>query len=85
MRLPMAVACLALAAAGGMQPPVKIDEPYRSRVEVITVTATVYDNDGRLVRGLPRNAFELYEDGEPRPITQFTHERVPVALGLALD
>ena len=34
---------------------------------------------------LPREAFELYDDGERQPITQFTRERVPVGLGLLLD
>jgi VWFA-related protein len=34
---------------------------------------------------LPREAFEIFEDGEPQTITQFTNERVPVGLGLLLD
>ena len=58
---------------------------YRSGVEVITVAATVFDSDGALVPDLPREAFELYDDGEVRPITQFSRERVPVGLGLLLD
>jgi VWFA-related protein len=51
----------------------------------VAVTATVFDADGRLVLGLPREAFEVYEDGEPQTITQFTNERVPVGLGVLLD
>ena len=35
--------------------------------------------------GLPREAFEIFEDGEPQAITQFTNERVPVGLGVLLD
>jgi VWFA-related protein len=58
---------------------------FRSGVEVITVAATVFDADGHLAPDLPRDAFELYDDGELQPITQFTHERVPVGLGLLLD
>jgi VWFA-related protein len=34
---------------------------------------------------LPRDRFEVYEDGERQAITQFTSERVPVSLGLLLD
>jgi Ca-activated chloride channel homolog len=49
------------------------------------VTVTVLDANGRLVKGLPREAFEVFEDGLPQTITQFTNERVPVGLGLLLD
>ena len=59
--------------------------PLRSSIEVTVVTATVRDADGRLVTGLPKEAFEVYEDGERLPIAQFTNERVPLGLGLLLD
>lgn len=49
------------------------------------MTVTVRDGDGKLAGDLPREAFTVFEDGEPQEITQFTHERVPVALGLLLD
>ena len=58
---------------------------FRSAVELTTVNATVVDADGRLVTGLPREAFELYEDGSLQTITQFTNERLPVSLGVLLD
>ena len=57
----------------------------RSGVDVVAVTATVLDAEGRLATGLPREAFEVFEDGEPQTITQFTNERVPVGLGVLLD
>jgi Ca-activated chloride channel homolog len=57
----------------------------RTSIEVTAVTVTVRDGDGRLVPDLPADAFTVYEDGVPQPITQFTHERVPVGLGLLLD
>jgi len=59
--------------------------PFRSGVDLISVTATVIDGDGHLVTGLPRDAFEVYEDGERQAITQFTNERVPVSLAVLLD
>lgn len=58
---------------------------FQSSVDLISVTATVVDSDGHLVKGLPREAFEIYEDGERQTITQFTNERVPVSLALLLD
>ena len=59
--------------------------PFQSGVDLISVTATVIDRDGHLVIGLPREAFEVFEDGERQTITQFTNERVPVSLAVLLD
>ena len=59
--------------------------PFRSGVDLISVTATVIDGDGHLVTGLPREEFVVYEDGEPQAIAQFTNERVPVSLAVLLD
>src|SRR5262245_37456316 len=61
------------------------DRVLKSGVDIVAVTATVVDADGHLVLGLPREAFEIYEDGERQTITQFTNERVPVGLGVLLD
>ena len=61
------------------------DRVWKSGVDVVTVTATVVDGEGRPVPGLPREAFEVYEDGERQTITQFTNERVPIGLGVLLD
>ena len=58
---------------------------FQSGIDLISVTATVVDRDGHLVTGLPRDAFEIYEDGERQIITQFTNERVPIALAVLLD
>ena len=58
---------------------------FRSGIEVISITVTVRDGEGRLVQGLAQDAFEVYEDGERQTITQFTHERVPLSLALLLD
>ena len=59
--------------------------PLRSSIELTVVTATVRDETGKLVGGLPREAFEVFEDGAPVPVSQFTNERVPLGLGLLLD
>ena len=59
--------------------------PLKSSIELTVVTATVVDADGRLVPDLTQNAFQIFEDGVEQTITQFTHERVPLGLGLLLD
>ena len=58
---------------------------FRTRVETVQVTVTVTDENNRLITGLTRDDFEMFEDGDARPVTQFTDERVPVSLGVLLD
>ncbi len=60
-------------------------QSFRSRVDLVQVTVTVTDAAGRLVTGLTRDDFQVFEDGVEYPITQFTDERVPVSLGVLLD
>jgi Ca-activated chloride channel homolog len=58
---------------------------FRSGVDLVTVSATVVDGEGHLVTGLPREAFEIFEDGERQRIAQFTNERVPISVAVLLD
>jgi Ca-activated chloride channel homolog len=58
---------------------------FRSGVELINVTATVSDEDGRFVSGLRQEDFTVYEDGERQEVSHFSNERVPVSLGIVLD
>ena len=58
---------------------------FRAGVELVQVTATVRDAEGRLVGDLERDDFELLDDGRPQAITQFTRGRVPLSLGIVLD
>jgi Ca-activated chloride channel family protein len=58
---------------------------FRSGVELINVTATVSDVDGRFVPDLKQEDFVVYQDDKPVDVTHFSAERVPVSLGIALD
>ena len=58
---------------------------FRSGVELINVTTTVTDEDGRFVSGLRKEDFTVYEDGVRQEVSQFSNERVPVSLGIVLD
>ncbi len=81
-----ALGALLLVAAGHLVLTAQ-DTParFQSGVDLISITATVLNGDGRLVTGLPRDAFEVFEDGERQTIAQFTNERVPVSLAVLLD
>ena len=59
--------------------------PFRSRVDIVQVTVSVTDANGRLITGLTQDDFQIFEDGVEQQITQFTDKRVPVSLGMLLD
>jgi Ca-activated chloride channel family protein len=58
---------------------------FRARLDLVQVTVTVTDASGRLVTGLTKEDFQVWEDGIAQEVTQFTDERVPVSLGVLLD
>jgi Ca-activated chloride channel family protein len=58
---------------------------FRSGVELVNVTATVTDDNGRFVPNLDKDDFTVFDDGQRRDITHFSNERVPVSLGILLD
>jgi Ca-activated chloride channel family protein len=66
-------------------PLVTAQQTFRSRIDIVQVTVTVTDSDGRLITGLTKDDFQIFEDGSAQNITQFTDERVPVSLGVLLD
>ena len=83
----VAAAVLVLGVRPRAQQPQDARQSFRFRtaVELINVTATVIDQNGRFVPNLRQEDFRVYQDDEPQPITHFNSERVPVSLGIALD
>ena len=72
------------AAVGAQQ---VSDQQYRFKtgIELINVTATVTDADGRFVEGLAQDDFLVFDDNEAVEISHFAAERVPLSLGIILD
>jgi Ca-activated chloride channel homolog len=58
---------------------------FRKDVQEVVLHATVVDEKHRLVTGLSRNDFQVYENGAPQQITSFRREDIPVALGIVID
>jgi Ca-activated chloride channel family protein len=54
-------------------------------VDVVQVTVNVMDDRGHYVRGLPKSAFHVAEDGRPQAISHFYSEDVPLDLVVAVD
>ena len=59
--------------------------PFRARVDIVQVTVSVTDGAGRLITGLTKDDFQIFEDGIEQRVTQFTDQRVPVSVGILLD
>ena len=58
---------------------------FHANVEEVVLHATVVDDKGRLVTNLPRQAFQVFENGVAQPITHFLREDIPVAMGIVID
>lgn len=58
---------------------------FTSGIDLVTVSATVRDRHGRLVRGLEANDFEVLDNGERRAITNFRAEPSPVSIAILFD
>ena len=58
---------------------------FRKQVQEVVLHATVVDEMGRLVTNLNRNAFSIFQNGQPEAITSFRKEDVPVAIGIVVD
>jgi Ca-activated chloride channel family protein len=80
-----ALAALAAARIIAQQPPIADSRLFQSGIEITSITATVTDRDGHPIADLPREKFEVFEDGVLQTVTQFTRERVPIGLGVLLD
>jgi Ca-activated chloride channel family protein len=64
------------------------DPRYKLNVEVelVNVTATVLDEQGKYMDGLKLDDFQVFEDGEEQKISFFSHDlRVPISVGVLID
>jgi Ca-activated chloride channel homolog len=69
----------------GKQPPQDQVPVVKERTEVVTLTVTVTDPYNRLVTGLDKQNFLVFEDKIKQPIEFFADEDVPVSLGIIFD
>ena len=58
---------------------------FSSTSDLVVLHVTVLDRKSGFVAGLPRDAFRVYEDGEPQAISFFRNEDSPVTVGLVID
>ena len=86
--------CLCVFCAAALHSQQKPQEPanpdqggYKIGVEVnmVTVPVTVRKQDGGFLKGLAKDAFHIYEDGEPQDIVFFAQEGLPTRIAIVLD
>jgi Ca-activated chloride channel homolog len=66
------------------QPP--LTPTFKTKVDLVSVTAVVRDSKGRVVRNLSRGDFQIYEKGQQRPIVDFkVSDQGPVSLAILFD
>ena len=52
---------------------------------MVVLHATAQDHKDAPVSGLNKDDFQVYEDGVLQPIKYFSHEDIPVTVGLVVD
>src|SRR4051794_8409600 len=60
-------------------------QTFRGSVTTVEIPVTVTDSNNRLITGLTRDDFQVFEDGDEQPVTQFSDKRTPVSVGVLLD
>lgn len=73
------IAAVILAGTGRAQ------HVFRTETQMVQVTVTVTDRDGRLITSLGRDDFIVHEDGVEQTVRVLMRERLPVSLGILVD
>ncbi len=85
------VACSVAVPAQNPQTPQQVqkqgDKDYIIKVDttLIQIPVSIHDKDGRPVNTFKREQFQVFEDKVPQEIKLFTHEDVPISIGLVID
>jgi len=60
-------------------------KPLKVDVDLVLVSVTITDPMNRLVTGLEKDNFQVYEDKQPQEIRHFSSEDAPISLGVIFD
>jgi len=85
-RAALALTVVVFSAAFGQQPKAgEAGTVFRAEARLVVCHTTVTDKEGRLITSLPKEAFQVIEDGVPQEIKVFKREDIPVSIGLIID
>jgi len=60
-------------------------KPIKVDVDLVLVPVTITDPMNRLVTGLEKDNFQVFEDKQPQEIRHFSSEDAPISLGVIFD
>jgi Ca-activated chloride channel homolog len=73
-------------AAADMDPSLRTHtKPFKVDVDLVLVPVTITDPMNRLVTGLEKENFEVFEAGSKQEIRHFSSEDAPISLGVIFD
>jgi VWFA-related protein len=78
-------AALVLALSGVALVSARQQPAFRSGNDTVSVYATVLDRGGRLVPGLTKDDFEIFDNGKRQDITVFANDLQPITIVVMLD
>jgi Ca-activated chloride channel family protein len=76
---------LLVPLARNVEPQVPSADHILVDVNLVVLSPTVRDRQGRFVSDLRQQDFEVYEDRVRQPIRLFRHDDIPVTVGLVVD
>src|SRR5579863_6811281 len=81
---------IVLSSWAGAQEPAPLpsqsgEYSIKVNVDMVVLRATAQDRKNILVSGLGQDDFQVYEDGVRQPIKYFSHQDIPVTVGLVVD
>jgi len=54
-------------------------------VDLVVLPVTVTDRKGQIVSGLVEENFQVFDNGHPQKLSDFSHDDVPLTVGLVVD
>src|SRR4051794_37902517 len=79
LRNSLLIVLLAVATVAGQ------DYQIRTRVDLVVVPVTVKSSGDRLVAGLQKEDFQIFENGAAQTIANFTADPVPLSAAVIID
>jgi Ca-activated chloride channel family protein len=83
--LGLSIAVLAALAASAAKQPIDRAQVLSVETSLVVLPVTVVDRRGRVVTGLTKDDFTVYDNNEPQAIQLFASEDVPWTVGLVID
>jgi Ca-activated chloride channel homolog len=86
MHLPIKRLPIALSAAVALSLCAQeADHTFRADTRLVVLHASVAEKSGKLLTGLKKEAFKVYENGVEQQVKEFKREDVPVSLAVVVD